>query len=228
MLFARNPEPGRAKTRLQPHLSAAATAALYAAFVGDSADILRSTSARRKVVACATADGVAPLRRLLGDSGLDYLVQPSGDLGERMEGVLRRVFGDGAARAVLIGSDSPSLPPRLIDEGLERLVAQDAVVGPAMDGGYYLVGLRREALGEAAPALFRGIGWGDGDVLSRTVAALPAHLRLGLLPPWYDVDRPSQAAFLRAHLEALARGGDGTVGRRSRLALRDLDLPPSA
>ena len=78
----------------------------------------------------------------------------------------------------------------------------------------------------AAPAVFHGIDWGTGRVLDQTLKALPGGLRLSLMPPWYDVDVPKEAALLRVHLEAMARAGDESTGCHSRAALRGLDLPP--
>ncbi len=227
MLLAREPVAGKAKTRLQPRLTAGQAAGLYAAFLRDSAANLAASTARRKIVAVAPPEGEPAVRALLdGYDGLTFEGQPGGSLGERMEVLCRRAVGAGCGRVVLLGSDSPSLPAPSIDEALHRLRAADVVIGPSVDGGYYLIGLRAEALPAAAPALFQGIEWGTGRVLEQTLAALPGGLRLSLMPPWYDVDVPAAAAFLRAHLEALARSGDESTGRHSRAALRGLDLPP--
>ena len=227
VLFAREPLAGEVKTRLQPRLSAVQAAGLYTAFLRDGAAALAASKARRKIVAVAPPGGVPSVGALLrGHAGLSFEGQPAGSLGERMEALCRRAAGAGCGRVVLIGSDSPTLPSSSIDEALGRLRAADVVIGPCVDGGYYLIGLRAAALPAAAPAVFRGIEWGTGRVLEQTLSALPAGLDLSLMPPWYDVDAPEDAAFLRAHLEALARAGDGTTGRHSRAALRGLDLPP--
>lgn len=227
VLFARDPVPGRVKTRLQSHLGAHAAAALYAAFVLDSVAGLRASAARRKVVAAADAGGLPGLRRLLGaaEGGLEFVAQPEGGLGERMRGVLQGVFAAGADRAVVLGSDSPSIPPGTIDAALTLLEQTDVVLGPSVDGGYYLVGLRSSAFAAAGTPMFGNPTWSTGLVLEQTVAALPDGVRLRLLPAWYDVDLPPEAAFLRSHLAALERAGQ-PVARHSLAALRKLDLPP--
>jgi rSAM/selenodomain-associated transferase 1 len=228
ILFARNPVPGRVKTRLQPHLSPDQAAALYTAFVRDSVALLRGCGAQRKIVASADVDGLAGLRSLLdptGEDGLEFVAQEGGDLGMRMEHALGWAFDTGTTRAVILGTDAPSLPPTTIDDALARLAEADVVLGPSVDGGYYLVGVTAQAFEDAAPALFRGIAWSTGSVLAQSVEALTAPLSLALLPAWYDVDGPQQAAFLRSHLEALVRAGHD-VGRHSLKALRGLDLPP--
>lgn len=215
------------KTRLQPRLSARQAAELYTAFLRDGAAALAASKADRKIVAVAPPEGSPSVRALLDDcAGLNFEGQPAGSLGERMEALCRRAVGAGCGRVVLLGSDSPSLPSSAIDEALTRLREADVVIGPAVDGGYYLIGLRAEALPAAAPAVFRGIDWSTGLVLEQTLSGLPGQLRLSLMAPWYDVDVPAEAAFLRVHLQALARAGDESTGRHSRAALRGLDLPP--
>ena len=227
VLLAREPLAGQVKTRLQPRLSAGQAAGLYAAFLRDGAAALAGSKAHRKVVAVAPPEGEPSLRGLLkGYAGLSFEGQPGGSLGERMEALCRRAAGAGCERVVLLGSDSPSLPSTFIDEALQRLREADVVIGPSVDGGYYLIGLRADALPEAAPVVFRGIEWGTGRVLEQTLEALPGGLHLSLMPPWYDVDVPEDAALLRVHLRALDRSGDESTGRHSRAALRGLDLPP--
>lgn len=228
ILFARNPVPGRVKTRLQPHLSPDQAAALYTAFVLDSVALLRGCGAQRRIVAGADVDGLAGLRSLLDPSeedGLEFVAQEGVDLGMRMEHALDSAFDTGAERAVILGTDAPSLPLTTIDDALARLAEADVVLGPSVDGGYYLVGVTAQAFDDAAPGLFRGIAWSTGSVLAQSVEALATSLSLALLPAWYDVDGPRQAAFLRSHLEALVRAGHD-VGRYSLKALRGLDLPP--
>jgi rSAM/selenodomain-associated transferase 1 len=228
ILFARAPVAGRTKTRLQTHLTPAQAAALYEAFLQDTTRRLRDCGASRRVVAAADEEAVSPLRDLLdaAAAGVEITVQRGEGLGERMAAAFDEAFTAGAGRAVLMGTDSPSLPAATIDDALRRLQDHDVVLGPVVDGGYYLVGLRRDAAQRATGALFgEGLAWSTGRVLEESVERLPDELRLALLPPWYDVDHPHEAAFLRTHLEALARAGHD-VAPCSRRALRGLDLPP--
>jgi hypothetical protein len=228
ILFAKDPQPGQVKTRLQPLLSAQLAAQVYAAFLRDSAETLAACQAGRKVVAFAPATGGDSLRSLLSEStGLGYEPQPEGDLGQRMASLCRWAITEGCEGVLLLGSDSPAMPASYIDQGLARLAAADVVIGPCVDGGYCLLGLRADAFESAAPALFEGIDWSTGRVLEQTVAALPDEIRLALLPTWYDVDLPEEVGFLRAHLMALARSGDTDTGRHSARLLADLEqLPP--
>jgi uncharacterized protein len=220
VLFVKDPQAGKVKTRLQSHCSAEEAAQLYSAFLLDSAETLAASSAGRKIVAYAPADAENSLRKLLSAAGdFEYVAQPAGDLGDRLEGMVRWAFGSGADKTIVLGSDSPSMPVEYIERALELLEQGDVVLGPSTDGGYYLVGQRR---GE--PHLFRDIQWSTGVVLEETLARLDGQ-KLALLPPWYDVDTPQEAAFLRAHLSAMRRAGL-TAGRHSLAVLETMQLPP--
>ena len=219
VLFAKKPAPGAVKTRLQRLVSAHDAARLYEAMLLDCATVLHATQAATKVVAFAPADAEEALRTLLAPIGtFEYVPQPEGDLGQRMEGLMQWAFAQKAERVVLVGSDSPSLPVEYIDEGLALLREKEVVLGPSTDGGYYLVGRRK---GESR--IFQDVAWSTGMVLEQTLARLGTQ-KLGLLPPWYDVDTPAEAGFLKVHLEALARAGS-PLGQHSLAVLRDLVLP---
>ena len=218
VLFAKKPVPGAVKTRLQSHLSISDAARLYEAMLLDCAIALHATRAVIKVIAFAPADAEVTLHGLLSPIGsFEYAPQSEGDLGQRMESLMQWAFAR-AERVVLVGSDSPSLPAAYIDEGLALLREKEVVLGPSTDGGYYLVGRRK---GESR--IFQDVAWSTGMVFEQTLARLGTQT-LGLLPPWYDVDTPAEAGFLKVHLEALARAGS-TQAQHSLAVLRDLVLP---
>jgi hypothetical protein len=114
---------------------------------------------------------------------------------------------------VLIGSDSPDLPLPYLKRAFQRLKHRDVVIGPALDGGYYLIGLRAPT-----PALFEGIEWGSKRVLSQTTKII-AHekLSVSLLPPWYDVDDAQSLELLRALCAARKLGGGVRLPRTEQL-----------
>jgi rSAM/selenodomain-associated transferase 1 len=128
--------------------------------------------------------------------------QHDGDLGRRMAGFFADEFSAGARSVVLVGTDSPTFPPAFLRLVFEDLEAVDVVLGPATDGGYYLIGCARRV-----PPIFDGIAWGGPCVLLETVARLPADYRLSLLPPWYDVDTLADWWALRGHLAGFRRVG---------------------
>jgi hypothetical protein len=130
--------------------------------------------------------------------GARLIPQGSGDLGDRMQRVVAGLLA--RHRTVLvIGTDSPTLPLEYLREATQRLDATDVVFGPSEDGGYYLLGQRR-----LYPAIFRGVTWGGSDVLAETLAKLDSSVQIGLLPRWYDVDRPEDLSRLRADVVASA------------------------
>lgn len=219
VLFVKNPQAGKVKTRLQTACTPQEAAEIYRAFVLDSAATLAACSAERKVVAYAPAAAGGDIAALLGDGPWELVPQPETDLGGRMDGMMRWSFARGSARTVIVGSDSPSLPASRLDEALEMLQERDLVLGPSTDGGYYLVGQNK-----ADSAVFAGIEWSSGQVLEQTLQTC-GHSRLGLLAPWYDVDTPAEAAFLRVHLRALRQAGR-EVGQHSLAALEGRELPP--
>jgi len=111
--------------------------------------------------------------------------QQGSDLGERMSNAFLHAFADGHAKALLIGSDCPDISRTIINRGFMQLDTHDIVLGPAHDGGYYLIGLRRPE-----PELFSNMNWGTGCVLQQTLEKIDAaNLTVALLPELHDIDR---------------------------------------
>lgn len=206
MLFARQPQAGRVKTRLMPALGAEGAAALHRRLVLQTLRTADAAARRASAVLEVWHDGgsVDALRHWLGD-GWQYRAQCEGDLGQRMAAAFEASFEEGTVATVLIGSDCPSLSQDLLAAAFEALERCPVVIGPATDGGYYLIGLSR-----SRPELFRGLPWGTESVLARSLEVLAG---LGeepvLLPALDDVDRPEDlSAWQRiaaAEEEDLAR-----------------------
>lgn len=201
ILFTRYPEPGRTKTRLIPALGAEGAAALQRrmskAIVSQMAEFATQAPVHLEI---RYADGnqQAVEAWLAGD--IPCLAQGDGDLGDRLRRAFAQAFAQGAGKVVVIGADCPGLTPALFAQAFAALDNQDLVLGPAMDGGYYLVGLNRPA-----PALFSEIPWGSGEVLAATLKqAQPLNLSLHLLEPLADVDRPEDLINCSAGLQTLA------------------------
>jgi uncharacterized protein len=187
ILFARYPLPGSAKTRLIPALGAEGAAALHRRLVLRT--LRTANRACRAVLAnleVRSEGGTEQaMSHWLGDS-VRFLPQGSGDLGERMAGAFDESFRTGSTATVIIGSDCPDLSADVIAAGFARLTAAPAVLGPARDGGYYLIGLSRPM-----PELFRGIPWGTDRVLADSLAVLQRQgCKPALLNHLEDIDRP--------------------------------------
>ena len=196
-MFVRRPEAGRTKTRLAATIGATVAAQLYAAFVDDL--LRRCPALADRFLLAATPDDQATadwfLPRLADNSQLVF--QPDGELGQRIEWFFRFASAAGGHSIVLIGSDSPDLPSAWIVKAFRRLSEVDVVIGPATDGGYVLIGLRKPHAN-----LFDGISWSSPTTLSETTAsAAQQGLSVELLQPWYDIDVVQDLRTLKAHQE---------------------------
>jgi len=187
ILFARCPAPGRVKTRLIPVLGAEGATALHRRLV------LRALRATQGACRAASAgfevhfDGGTEqaMSHWLGDN-VRFFPQAGGDLGERMAGAFEESFRRGSTATVIIGSDCPDLNSEVINAAFARLTKTPVVLGPAQDGGYYLIGLNRPV-----PELFRGIPWGTDRVLADSLSILEHQgWKAALLNPLADIDRP--------------------------------------
>ena len=211
-LFAKWPTPGEVKTRLAAATSPEFAAAVAMAFLADSVERLATIPARR-VLAFSPIDALPQFADLVGDR-FELVSQCTGDLGARMTDFFRSRFAEGAQRVVLLGTDSPTALSRwLLSEVFEMLNAAHVVIGPATDGGYYLVGGT-----PAMPDLFSDVSLSRSDVLTQTIAKLGS-AKLLLLPPWYDVDTLDDWRVLSGHVLAMrAAGLDPGIPRTEQLA----------
>ena len=208
VLYARVPEKGAVKTRLQPFLDPDESLALHRALLEDSVRLLRLVAERVGVRPVLSFSEDRDPRPSLDDclavvcEGIERMPQRLGDLGERLAGTLEDLEAAGGTGAVIFGSDSPTLPPEWLESACESIAAgTPIVIGPARDGGYYLIGTRLPA-----PSLFDGVPWGSDAVLGETLRrARRAGLPASLLPPWYDVDRPEDLE--RADRDLTRTGG---------------------
>ena len=210
LVFAKEPVPGRVKTRLVPPLSPVEAAALHAGLVLDTvARFLPGWPDGAPRVELHVAGNLShPLFTELAGPDVSILPQRGADLGERMATALDRALAT-TNRAVLVGTDCPALSADHVARALEALAgAADVVLVPATDGGYVLVGARREAR-ERLPGIFAGVPWGTERVLEATRERCGAcGLTLEELEPLPDLDRPEDLAALGEDLRAalLARG----------------------
>jgi rSAM/selenodomain-associated transferase 1 len=199
--FARQPEPGRVKTRLAARLSAGLAAQLYEAFLHDLLDRYSTLEVRR--VVAFTPEASHPYFQDLVRQRYELVPQVTGDLGTRMTAFFDQEFRSGARNVVLLGTDSPTLPEAHVVQAFTELARCDVVLGPSTDGGYYLIGCARPV-----PELFVAIDWSTSHVLEQTMVRVRRlGLRLALLPPWYDIDTLEDLACLRGHLDALDYAG---------------------
>ncbi|NOY85620.1 MAG: glycosyltransferase [Nitrospirae bacterium] len=209
ILFAKAPEPGAVKTRLTPKLSKVEAAKLQEAFIKDLLDTtkqLATTDSVQCAIACAP-EIEHPFFQACGEEyDLRFILQKGNDLGERMHNAFLWGFEKGFEKIVIIGCDSPTLPLDFIRQAFEKLSNTDLVLGPGLDGGYYLIGIQKRgnANKKTLPLFFTSLAWGTESVLTKTLKILNQQkYDYKLLPFWYDIDHPADLFFLKEHLKHL-------------------------
>lgn len=200
IVVAKHPAPGKTKTRLSPPLTPELASALYESFLFDTLDQMRQVTNSRRVI--AYLDERDYFKRIAPD--FELIPQEGHDLGERLDHALTSYLSLGYERAVIMDSDSPTLPPAYLSQAFDVLSAgADVVLGPCEDGGYYLIGIKRPA-----PRLLREVHMSTPTVAAETIAlAKEEGLRLISLPTWYDVDDAASLSRLRQEIEALHSSG---------------------
>ena len=186
LVFGKRPAAGQVKTRLTPPLPPDEAAAVYEACLHDVVTLCARERAR--VELWYHADPQAEEYFAYEFPHLTIAEQGSGHLGEKMRDAIARSFADGAQRVLVIGSDVPTLPEATLHAALQGLRDAEMVIGPTLDGGYYLIGFAHEVW-PRAQMLFDDVEWST-DAVFRTTIERAAHagIDLRVLPGWYDVD----------------------------------------
>jgi uncharacterized protein len=206
IVFAREPVPGQTKTRLIPAIGKNNAAALADAFNRDALAKAKRLAAAELVIAGSAPGGAKRSRyfkTLARDFGAWIVEQGAGHLGARMAAAMRPFTNAGGA--LLMGTDTPSLPVKMLTKNADLFETHPLVIAPTLDGGYYLVAMRGKL-----SDIFKPLNWGGDDVLVKTLHRLrDAGEPYCLGPWWYDVDRPIDLQFLRAHLKNRLRAFGG-------------------
>jgi rSAM/selenodomain-associated transferase 1 len=193
LVFAKAPVPGEVKTRLTPGLTPLEAAGLHARLVAETLQRLTAARLAPLELWCAPHPRLPFFEDLGLRLGVHLHGQSGGDLGERMAHAVRDGLSRGR-RLVLVGTDCPVLDGAYVARAVTELARRDAALGPAEDGGYVLLGLKR-----AAPELFSAMPWGTAEVARLTRARMAAlGWRWAELPTLWDLDRPGDLARYRA------------------------------
>ncbi len=186
------------KTRLRPLLSEVQCAELARCFLTDTITNV-ATAFEHRIIAFTPEDGRDAIETLVG--GHIYIPQRGGDLGQRLDTVIADAFEMGFGPVLVIGTDSPTLPPEYLAQALGHLQSyEDGVaIGPTDDGGFYLIGVSRLREG-----MFQGVTWSSDKTCEHTVANIKniGDIDLLTLPRWYDVDEPEDLARLIAEIDS--------------------------
>jgi rSAM/selenodomain-associated transferase 1 len=220
-IMCKAPQSGHSKTRLAANIGAAGAAQLSACFLRDVAATIESLPqdlGRKGYGVYAPAGAEADLRQLFPTS-FDLLLQVDSEFGNVLHGATRDLLAMGHDCVVLVNGDSPTLPSALLTAAINALRKRGdrMVLGPASDGGYYLIGLKH-----AYRRLFEGIDWGTQVVAEQTLRrANELELECVKLPEWYDIDDSETLDWLRCELagrSARFRGGGAALATRACLA----------
>lgn len=221
-VLAKAPVPGLAKTRLVPLLGAAGAARAHRRFALQTLATVHAASIGRLTLWCAPDDTHRFFRALRFRHGVPVVPQPEGDLGHRMASAMHTHFASAPGSPLLIvGTDCPVLTPGHLQQAADALQSHDAVLIPAEDGGYVLIGLRRPL-----PEVFQRVDWSTDRVLEQTLDRLrEAGASWHALPPLWDVDEPgdwlrwTQTTSIPANhtaAPAIAQAGFGWVSQSDR------------
>jgi uncharacterized protein len=195
LVVAKQPAAGQTKTRLCPPLDVTTAAALYECFLRDTLAVMRQVTGVRRTIAFLPEDADGYFHAMAPDMALTP--QRGADLGERLANLLAEALAGGADQAVVMDSDSPSLPAAHVAQAFTELDGPcDVVLGPCDDGGYYLIGVK-----QPHPRLLREVRMSTPTVVQDTLTlAAELGLRTALLPTWYDVDTAADLARLQRDL----------------------------
>ncbi len=223
-VMCKAPQPGRTKTRLAAAIGAAAAADLSACFLRDVAAAIEAvpTEVGRQGYAIYAPAGAESALRELFPPGFDLMLQVGDDFGMVLFGATAGLLAMGHDCVLLVNGDSPTLPPSFLSEAIASLRQQGdrVVLGPAADGGYFLIGLKHPHR-----HLFTDIAWGT-DTVAESTRQRAAHIGLSVteLPEWYDIDDAQTLGWLRAELAGGAerfRGGGRATATRAFFAKLD-------
>lgn len=201
IIFTRYPEAGRVKTRLIPELGAQGAADMHRTMtehVVRTAGLL-AEERQVRVSVCHDGGSAQQMEQWLGPD-LFYFEQAEGDLGRRMLRALADAWDRGAARTVLAGSDCPGIDRQIFLDALIALKYSQLVLGPAADGGYYLIGAANGLPLGKMEALLTGIAWGTGAVFRQTLdRTRSAGVTVSILKELHDIDHPGDLAYFHHH-----------------------------
>lgn len=200
-LFAKTPELGQVKTRLAANIGEKLALELHLAFIADSLENVSKLNRLVDFYLYLTKPwdfAISKLPVQLEKKLFTIKYQSSGNLGNRLEAAFLELFSKYSS-AIIIGTDSPNIPTSYLEEAILALSKYDSVIGPTIDGGYYLIGLKNQT--KNFQEIFSNINWSTETVFQETIKEIET---LGLsffkLPTWYDIDTVKDLDLLRKDL----------------------------
>ena len=198
IIMAKEPQVGSTKTRLCPPMKLGEAAKFYEALLWDTIEMVAGVQGIDLAIAITPPESAAYFKRIASPDSI-LIPVACADIGECLAQVLSQLITMGYRQVMALNSDGPTLPPRYIQTAIKELDQHDLVMGPAEDGGYYLVGFR-----QLYASIFTGIDWSTDQVLAQTLRkAEQLNLSVHLLPPWYDIDTADDIHRLQEELQSL-------------------------
>lgn len=195
IIFAKEPEKDRVKTRLKDCLSSAQSLDLYKAFLKDTLEIAKNVKCEDRLLAYESIGNPRYLKKIARPFRLRK--QKGRNLGGKMHDAFKFAIKNKATKAVIIGSDSPTLPLSYIEEAFRCLDRSDIVIGPSEDNGYYLIGLKKACFG-----IFEGVHWSSDRVFTETIKNVRRlNKKIFILNRWYDIDNAESLTYLKNELK---------------------------
>ena len=208
LVVAKQLAPGQTKTRLCSSLTSFQAAELYECFLRDTLDAMREVPGVEPVIGYLPDDAQDYFHQLAPDMSL--IRQRGSSLGERLDDLLKQALNGGSQKAVVMDSDSPTLPADYLSMAFEQLTETDVVLGPTTDGGYYLIGVK-----QPQPRLLRQVQMSTSHVLADTLAlAKASKLSISLLPSWYDIDTIADLRRLESEIAEMSANGRAAATSR--------------
>ena len=208
ILFAKEPKKNQVKTRLRPYLITGSAEGIYTAFFRDVVEIARQVQCENRLIAYESVNKNPEFIQKIAPD-FKTIKQTGKDLGERMYQIFWWILQHKVHHVIIIGTDIPTLPPENIQMAFKQLGHHDVVLGPSLDGGYYLIGLKKPH-----QEIFINIDWGSNRVFNQTVCKInKMHLKATFIPRWYDVDDQDGLGRL---IKDLKRKQDKSIARWTR------------
>ncbi len=215
IIFVRSPQIGKVKTRLSKTLGAETVLKIYKAFGRDVIETVKKHTDHIRISYYPMGAG-DEVKEWLGD-GFHYMPQEGKHLGDRMRNAFTRAFSDGFCRVVLLGTDIPDLPGSIMDKAFSKLFCHPSVIGPALDGGYYLIGCKEE---NYLPKAFDNMSWGAQHVLNKTLSVFKeAKQNIHILHSWQDTDDYDDLLALHKRIAE-----EGTIAHHTAGVLKTVPL----
>ena len=196
VVMLKAPVAGKVKTRLVPPLTSKDAAKLYRCFIQDTFNLIGILNNIDIIAAYTPLNFTSKIKKIVSSKTIT-IPQKGKDIGERLENIFSLLFFAGYKKITIMGADSPDLPIKYIEKSFALLKGKkELVLGPAKDGGYYLIAMSREC-----KEIFKGIPWSTYAVFSKTLEkAKNIGFQSVILPEWYDIDNINDLHLIRNNL----------------------------